>query len=188
MNYYSSTKNILEYIKLAKGADGGELITELHKHLPKGASLLELGSGPWSDWNILDEIYEAVGSDTSPQFLEHLMQVYPEWEFLELDAVTIDTSRKFDGIYSNKVLHYLDSEHLKASIQRQSDILNDSGIVCHSFWRWEGSEVFKWMYVQYHTMDWLKELFEDYYDIAHLQTYAEFEAEDSILLIGRKKS
>jgi 2-polyprenyl-3-methyl-5-hydroxy-6-metoxy-1,4-benzoquinol methylase len=60
-----------------------------------------------------------------------------------MDASKLETELAFDGIYSNKVLHHLNNEELKNSVKRQSEILNPKGIICHSFWKGEGSEIFK---------------------------------------------
>lgn len=105
--YYHTKKSVDEYIELAKGVNGEELIEKLKQYLPLQSTLLEIGSGPGSDWAILNSSYSATGSDNSLQFLRHLRHKYPQGKFLKLDAVTINTLEKFDGIYSNKVLHHL---------------------------------------------------------------------------------
>jgi len=84
----------------------------------KESVLLEIGSGPGTDWKILNKSYQATGSDNSKEFLNHLLAAYPDGEFLELDAVTLTTSKKFDGIYSNKVLHHIKDNELVNSLQR----------------------------------------------------------------------
>ncbi len=78
-------------------------------------------------------------------------------------------------------------DELSTSIKRQTEILKKNGIVCHSFWSGEGDEIFKGMLVNYQSVKSLKKLFENYFDILLLSEYEEFEKEDSILLIGRKK-
>ena len=108
-------------------------------------------------------------------------------EFLELDAVTLITDKKFDGIYSNKVMHHLTDNELERSIKRQYEILNTNGIICHSFWKGEGSEVFKGLFVNYHDEVGLKEAFKTHFEILSIENYKEFEDDDSILLIGKKK-
>ncbi|MEM6265008.1 MAG: methyltransferase domain-containing protein, partial [Bacteroidota bacterium] len=147
MNYYQNKASVEEYIELAKDVNGGELIKKLNRFLPSGSTVLEIGSGPGTDWNLLSKGYEVVGSDNSQEFLNHLIQQNPSGKFLELDAVTLHTDEKFDAIYSYKVMHHLKNDELKASISRQHDILNPDGLICHSFWRGEGSEVFKGLFV-----------------------------------------
>ncbi len=185
--YYKTKASVEEYIKLAKGVDGQILIEKLKEHLPSGAHLLEIGSGPGTDWNILKKDYDVVGSDNSSEFLNHLISNNPQGRFLELDAVTLATDKIFGGIYSNKVLHHLKDKELIASINRQYEILNTKGIICHSFWKGKGSEIFKGLFVNYHSEQILRNLFEKKFEILFLDCYQEFENNDSILLIGRKK-
>jgi SAM-dependent methyltransferase len=186
-NYYKTKESVLEYIKLAKDVNGGELIEKLKLFLPKKSTLLEIGSGPGSDWNILKNDYNVTGSDNSNEFLNHLIAKNPEGVFIEIDAVTLKVNTIFDGIYSNKVMHHLNNNELAQSIKKQSDILNPNGIICHSFWKGEGSEIFKGLFVNYHTKEDLKDFFDKHFEILLLETYNEFEDDDSLLLIGKKK-
>ena len=127
--YYNTKESVDEYIKLALDYDGKQIIIQLKKFLPAGSDLLEIGSGPGTGWKILSEFYKVFGSDFSQEFLKHLRATYPDGEFIELDATTLETDRTFDGIYSNKVLHHLEDEALEASIKRQFEVLNPGGIV-----------------------------------------------------------
>lgn len=185
--YYKSKESVEEYIKLATGINGSQLIEKLKKVLPEHSTLLEIGSGPGSDWKILNEVYKVVGSDNSMEFLNYLKAQNPHGEFIELDAITLETEFQFDGIYSNKVLHHLKDHELTNSIEKQYEILNPRGKICHSFWKGNGFEIFKGMYVNYHDESELKEVFSEYFEILSTTTYKEFEENDSILLIGSKK-
>ena len=124
---------------------------------------------------------------SSETTISRLITNNPGAEFLELDAVTLKTERKFNGIYSNKVLHHLNDNELRSSIDRQAQKLLPGGIICHSFWKGEGDEIHKGLFVNYHSKLSLRSLFEKYFDFLVLENYKEFENEDSILLIGRKK-
>ncbi|MGB0525459.1 MAG: class I SAM-dependent methyltransferase, partial [Flammeovirgaceae bacterium] len=159
-DYYKTKESVEEYIQLAKDVNGSELIEKLKHFLPLNASLLELGTGPGTDWNILINDYSVVGSDNSLAFLNHLMAANPAGRFIELDAVTLNTDEKFDGIYSNKVLHHLQDSELNDSVLRQAELLNPNGIICHSFWKGEGTEIFKGLFVNYHTKQSLQDVFE----------------------------
>ncbi len=185
--YYKTRESVEEYIGLARDVSGQALINQLQMVLPKGAKLLEIGSGPGTDWNILKETYNVTGSDFSREFIHHLETSYPEGDFIELNAITLETDLKFDGIYSNKVLHHLKDKELINSINRQYQILNPGGIISHSFWKGEGSEVFKGMYVNYHTAESLKQFFGQGFEIIEMKCYKEFEDGDSLFMIGRKK-
>lgn len=185
--YYKTKESVEEYINLAKDVSGKQLIEKLARVLPFKSTLLEIGSGPGTDWKILNNSYNVIGSDNSTVFLNHLITANPIGKFLELDAVTIKTNTKFDGIYSNKVLHHLKDIELANSIKRQCDILNKDGIICHSFWKGEDSEIFKGLFVNYHSKTSLNEKFRDYFEIISVDDYKEFEDNDSLLLIGKKK-
>jgi len=184
--YYNTKESVREYIKHAKGFNGIQLIERLQKVLPIDSVLLEIGSGPGTDWEILKKSYDVIGSDNSKEFLTHLISEYPNESFLELDAITLKTNKTFDGIYSNKVLHHLRDNELTNSIKRQYEILNPSGIVCHSFWKGEGSEVFKGLFVNYHTETTLKVFYQTHFEILLIETYKEFEDGDSLLIIAKK--
>jgi 2-polyprenyl-3-methyl-5-hydroxy-6-metoxy-1,4-benzoquinol methylase len=186
-NYYQTKESVEEYIKLAIGVDGRQLIKKLKKYLLPNSCLLEIGSGPGTDFQLLKKDFRVVGSDYSSEFLRRLMAIHINDKFLQLDAITLETKSKFDGIYSNKVLQHLTDNELKKSIKRQSAILNPGGIICHSFWKGEGDEIFNGLLVNYQSGKSLRSLFERYFVILLLEEYKEFEEEDSILLIAKKK-
>ena len=186
-DYYITKESVEEYIHLAKDVSGKRLIEKFKLVLAYNSVLLEIGSGPGTDWKILNESYNVTGSDNSIEFLRHLNTENPNGKFLELDAVSLKTGKKFDGIYSNKVMHHLKDNELSDSVRRQHEILNPGGIVCHSFWKGEGSEIFKGLYVNYHSEADLSEIHKDYFEILSIESYKEFEDGDSLLLIARKK-
>lgn len=187
-DYYKTKESVQEYIKLAKGFNGMELIKKLEKEMDANSQLLELGSGPGTDWRLLNEKFTVTGSDNSTEFINHLNTTNPDGVFIKLDAVTIDTNNRFDGIYSNKVLHHLKNNELAVSIKRQNEILNSNGIICHSFWKGKGSEIFKGLFVNYHTEKTLRTFFKEQFEILLIASYGEFEKNDSLLLIARKKN
>ncbi|MFY0607031.1 MAG: class I SAM-dependent methyltransferase [Cyclobacteriaceae bacterium] len=185
--YYHTKDSVEEYIQMAKDVNSADLINKFLSHLSTDAKILELGSGPGTDWEILNRKLDVVGSDNSQVFLAHLRDTYPKGEFLELDAITLSTDQRFDGIYSNKVMHHLSNDELKDSVKRQSEILNTGGLICHSFWKGEGSEVFKGLFVNYHDHESLREVFEPSFDVIGLEDYQEFDEGDSICLIAKKR-
>ena len=184
--YYKTKESVDEYINLAKDVSGKELIEKLKSFLMEGATLLEIGSGPGTDYKLLKKNYDVTGSDNSIEFLKHLRSSNSTGNFLELDAVTLEVEQTFDGIYSNKVLHHLSDKELADSIMRQYAILNEGGIICHSFWKGQGSEVFKGMFVNYHDQD-VKVFLGEFFEIILMEAYPEFEEGDSLLLIAKKK-
>jgi len=186
MSYYNSEKNVNDYIEMAKGFDGAELIKVLQKHLSKGSIMLELGMGPGKDLALLGEWYEVTGSDFSSVFLDLYRQSYPESDLLLLDAATMETDRTFDGIYSNKVLQHITKEQLSTSLQKQRDVLNSHGVLMHSFWHGTGEEVHQGLRSVYYTESDLKDLVGKGYKVEELERYKEMEDDDSIYIVLRK--
>jgi len=84
-------------------------------------------------------------------------------------------------------MHHLKDDELITSIKRQNEILNPNGIICHSFWKGEGSEVFKGLFVNYHSISMLTKVYQEYFEILSIEGYKEFDENDSLLLFARKK-
>lgn len=189
MGYYDHKENIAEYIAMSEGYDGAQLISVLRKWLPPGATVLELGMGAGGDLALLGAHYRVCGSDHSPLFVEHCqahLAHYPPDDLLLLDARTIETERRFDGIYSNKVLHYLHEEELHQSFARQRQVTHRGGVVMHSFWYGQGEgEVSERMgYYRYYTEDNLRMIAEKHFRVLAIERYKEMESEDSLYLVG----
>lgn len=184
--FYNTAASVKAYIQMAEGHDGREHIAKLKILLPKGSTVLELGSGPGTDWKNLSANYQTTGSDYSPEFIKHLRSMAPEGTFLQLDAATLGTNQTFDAIYSNKVLHHLSDEAIVRSFSRQYQLLNSGGLICHSFWKGEGSETFKGLFVNYHNKDGLHSLIANRFEVLSLESYQEFETSDSLLLVAKK--
>ena len=98
---------------------------------------------------MLSKAYKTTGSDASQVFLDRYKQKNKDADLLKLDAVTIPTERKFDCIFSNKVLQHLTKEELKKSLQRQKEVLNPNGIAFHAVWRGDKIEEKKGGYSGY---------------------------------------
>lgn len=186
-SYYHNPESAKKYIQIAEGYSGKKLIDKLKTFLPSKSTVLELGVGPGTDLEILSEDYHVTGSDYSPTFLKIIQEKNPEFDLLVLDAISLDTDKTFEAIYSNKVLQHLSEQELKTSIQNQLGILVPGGIICHSFWRGEGSMEMKGLLHNYHLEKDLEDFFHADFEILLLERYAEEEADDSLLLIARKR-
>lgn len=128
------------------------------------------------------------GSDNSQVFLDRYRKQNPLADLIKLDAVTILTDRKFDCIYTNKVLHHMVREDLKKSFQRQLEILNPKGILFHSFWKGDKDESYDGLLFTRYQIDGLKEIIGDNFDIVAINTYTEIEKDDSIYVMLSKSS
>ncbi len=188
MSYYNSEDNVKQYIKMAEGYDGAELIKVLSNYLGRGATVLELGMGPGKDLDMLSVNFKASGSDLSPVFLDYYRKRKPAADLLLLDAVTLATDRSFDAIYSNKVLHCLSDAELRTSIAGQARLLNPDAYVLHSFWYGEGMEEFEGMQIFNRNESFLRAEFARYFEIVALERYKEMAEGDSIYILARKKA
>ncbi len=186
MGFYDSEDNVKTYLAMADGYDGADLIAVLERYLPKGASVLELGMGPGKDLDLLRASYTVTGSDTSRVFLDRYRKQHPDADLLLLDAVRMDTNRTFDGIYSNKVLHHLTRAELEASLQRQHAVLNDAGLLLHSFWSGTGEEEMHGLRFAYYTEATLREILGEGFDVLALERYQEMGEGDSLYVLLRK--
>lgn len=184
-NYYHQEETVAEYLKMAAEVNSSTLIKRYVRHLNENASVLELGTGPGTDWQLLNSYVKTIGSDVSEVFIQHLNATFPGNEFLLLDAITLKTQQKFNGIYANKVLHHLTDEELEMSLKKQADILLPGGVVMHSYWLGEGTEDFKGMFVNYHDKQYLQELYSKQFKVLEMECYQEFERDDSIYIIAQ---
>lgn len=84
------------------------------------------------------------------------------------------------------MLQNLTNDALQLSIKKQSSILNNGGIVCHSFWKGEECYKIKNALFNHHLEEDLDEFFSPHFEILLLEAYEEMEEDDSILFIGKK--
>ena len=189
MDYFHTERGVEEYVEMAKGFDGARLIDVLHGYLPPGSSVLELGMGPGVDLDILARTYAVTGSDYSEVFLDRYRRNHPEADLLVLDAAAPDTGRRFDCIYSNKVLHHLTREEAHASLAAQVDLLNPGGLAMHSFWRGDKEdEMMQGLRFVYYTEQALAVMLSDTgFETIELRRYSEMEPDDSLYVLLRKR-
>lgn len=186
MEFYDNQDNVTAYIEMAEGHDSCALIEALQKHLAVGSTVLELGMGPGTDSALLSGHYCVTGSDRSRLFLDRYRQRHPNADLLYLDAVTVDTDRRFDAIYSNKVLCSLTKAELQHSFQAQVRVLNPPGIALHTFWYGEEVEEYAGLLFVYRTETSIREVVGGCFEILEIQRYAEMEPGDSLYVVLRK--
>ena len=186
-NFYETSENVDSYIKMCLEYDGTNLYSKLNHYLQPQSTLLELGSGPGNDIEYFMSRYKVTGSDISSEFIKRCLERFPTIEFLQIDAVTINTDSYFDAIFSNKVLHHLTNEELEQSLARQYEIINNNGLIAHTFWLGEKSEEMEGLLFNYHTKEELTSLISKRFEIIESYIYKEFEDDDSILIIAKKQ-
>ena len=188
MGYFDKAKNVHDYIRMAEGYDGSELIGILEDYLPPGSSVLELGMGPGKDLDLLAESFRATGSDISRVFLDLYRRKHPDADLLQLDAVTLETDRKFDCLYSNKVLIHLRKDELAESLIRQREALNDDGILFHSFWWGDREEEMHGLRFVYYTEAAIRPLVGDLLlEWIGFGRYKEMKKNDSFYMVLKRK-
>ena len=187
MGFFDTTEGVEEYLEMAKGHDGRELIEKLLAYLPQGATVLELGMGPGTDLDLLSEHYEVTGSDNSRLFLDRYLENNPGADLLLLDAVTLDTDRRFDCLFSNKVLHHLQREDLERSVPKQADVLETGGLAAHALWYGNKIENHSGLHFRFYRESDVEEIFGPSFDIVLIERFEELAAGDSLFVILRKK-
>lgn len=184
MGFYDEEKTANQYIAMAEGYDGRELIDVLRVYLPDGSSVLELGVGPGVDLSILGKHFRATGSDNSQFFLDRYRDANPGSDLVRLDAVSLETEKTFDCIYSNKVLHHLTHEQLRKSLLRQREVLSRNGQIMHSFWRGDGEEEHHGLKFTYQTEESIREIIGECFDSINVVTYTEMDDDDSLYVLA----
>ncbi len=184
---YNTLSGINEYIEMADGYNGEIIIDALCHHIPETAQVLELGMGPGVDFKILSQHNPLTGSDKSKFFIDRYQKIDPYADLLVLDAIKLDTSRTFDTLYSNKVLHHFTQLQLQQSFENQAAILNEGGVICHSFWCGSGSETIEKMLFNYYEPDDIIKLISASYTILECEKFTEMESDDSFYIIAKKQ-
>jgi hypothetical protein len=142
--------------------------------------------GPGKDLKLLSKHHTATGSDKSQLFLDRYRQENPDADLLALDAVTMETDRRFDGIYSNKVLCHLTQSQLRESLRQQARVLTRHGMALHTFWYGEGKEEYSGLLFVYYTEETLAQVISEEYEIVEIKRYTEMESDDSLFLVLKK--
>lgn len=172
---------------MVEGYDGAELIDVLKEYLAQKATVLELGMGPGKDFDILKKWYAVTGSDNSQLFIDLVKKKNKNADVMLLDAITLDTDRQFDCIYSNKVLHHLTRDELKQSLLRQKKVVNNNGLLFHSFWYGDKEEFFHGLRFTYYTEPELTKMVEENFEIMTMKRHTEIEESDSFYVLLKKK-
>ena len=188
-DYYENPDNVENYSKFTPSHDAGDLVAAFARWVPPHATVLELGMGPGKDFKLLSERYRMTGSDFSNAFLDRYRATDAEAELLLLDALTLEmeTERRFDAIYSNKVLVHFDAEKLRQSFARQHEVLNDGGVMFHSFWYGDGTEHHGELTLVRENEQTLTQALGERFEILELEKHAKMQDGDSIYVAARKK-
>ena len=95
----------------------------------------------------------------------------------------MNIQRKFDGIYSNKVLIHLTKEELNKSLMNQCPILNKNGILFHSFWYGDKEEEYNGLRFVYYNEDTFLKIIDGRFIVLEFQKYKEMKKDDSFYVV-----
>ena len=92
----------------------------------KGELILDLGCGTG---DLTNEIYQSgsdiIGVDSSEEMIKKASNKYPNIKFKIMDAKELDFEKKFDGVFSNAVLHWIKSP--EKVLQSIKNVLKQNG-------------------------------------------------------------
>lgn len=185
--FYRRRSSAEEYLRRTQSSPGRVHIDRLKSVLPARASVLEIGMGSGADFDELDSYFNATGSDYSKPFLDIYQKRNPHAALLKLDARTLTTPLRFDGIYSNKVLHHLKRSELAQSLKRQAHILHTNGCILHTFWQGQGAERHRGLRYTYWSKEGLFRELSRYFQNIEIQAYAEVSTDDSLSVLARRR-
>ena len=163
MEFYNDPLKVDEYEKMCEDYDGSDLYNILSRYLKEKSTLLELGCGPGNDISHLRKKYSVTGSDLSDEFLERCNIKYKDVSFVKLNAVSIDTDKKYNCLFSNKVLHHLNLKALDKSFKRQQNVITPDGIFAHTFWLGDKEFTLEEMLFVFHNREKLLNLVSQYF-------------------------
>jgi predicted RNase H-like nuclease (RuvC/YqgF family) len=84
------------------------------------------------------------------------------------------------------VLHHLTKSELKRSLARQKEVLNQDGIVFHTFWKGKITEKKRGLFFVYYQKEQLKKILKQYFDVLELEIFSGDEKNDSIYVVLKK--
>lgn len=187
MNAYETPEGVDEYIKMCEGYDHSQIKTVMMKYLAKGMSVLEIGVGPGNDYNWMRNYYNVTGSDYSDEFLKRIKIRFPDGDFIKLDALSFNTKRKFDCIFSNKVYQHFTLDQIEDSLSKQSKVLKPGGLIYHTFWIGDKEFDVDEMHFYYHDTKKLISIIKKQFNVLESRLYNEFEENDSVIIVAERK-
>ncbi|MCK4688311.1 MAG: class I SAM-dependent methyltransferase [Candidatus Lokiarchaeota archaeon] len=81
-----------------------------YENLPKGAYILDLGSGTGKPYAklLIERGFNVLGIDISPRMVELARKYVPQADFVELSMTDIEYKNMFDGVFSSYTMLLLD--------------------------------------------------------------------------------
>ncbi len=187
MKIYETSEGVDQYFEMSEGYDLSHYSGRIQKYLPVGKTLLEIGMGPGNDFIWLSKIYETTGSDYSKEFISRAEKRFPGADLVQLDGITLTTNRTFDALFSSKVYQHIPTSKMTDVFDNQHRILNKDGVIIHTFWVGGSTMEIDDMVFFYHNTTDLLKMLNKKFTVLHSESYTEFENNDSLFIIARKK-
>ena len=123
-----------------------------YENLPKGAYILDLGSGTGKPYAklLVERGFNVLGIDISPRMVELARKYVPQAEFVELSMTEIEFKNMFDGVFSSYTMLLLDPPLFEDVAKRIVRSLKKGGLFYLSLnepWE-EGADVDKEVFVE----------------------------------------
>lgn len=110
-----------------------DIISILREELPRFKKVLELGSQKGDDLKLLNEYFEVVASEDTKVKTRYLKDEFIDIRVILLDAISMDTHKKFDCIYSKNIFDNNSLYEISQSFENQKKVLNKEGLIFHIF-------------------------------------------------------
>lgn len=179
-------EQVASYYQMMEDYDNAYILNKLRATVPSGCSVLELGFGTGQDYLQLKEDYQITASDYSEDFIEAFNRNHDD-QILQVDAIQMEVTNKYDCIYSSKVLNSLVETDIIKSLTKQYDCLNDGGYIFHTLWY--GDKTLDSSFIDKSFLRQVLALDYDYVEFSYYKEADYISAEfDSVIIIGRKHS
>jgi len=123
-----------------------------YENLPKGAYILDLGSGTGKPYAklLIERGFNVLGIDISPRMVELARKYVPQADFVELSMTDIEYKNMFDGVFSSYTMLLLDPHLFEDVAKRIVRSLKKGGLFYLSLNETgeEGADVDKEVFVE----------------------------------------
>ncbi|MGL4759881.1 MAG: methyltransferase domain-containing protein [Sarcina sp.] len=137
MNCFNNRETVEKFLKGHKNYDG-RIALILRSYLKKGASVLNIGLNNGKDFEVLKQTYDTVAIDGSEFFIDIYKENNKGSEVYQLNDIKLDISKKFDCIFSNKLINHFTVDELTESLKNQANLLEAGGKAFHFYCDGEG--------------------------------------------------
>lgn len=172
---------IFEYFKASEGLEAKLLMARLEKYLEASSSLLDLDGEQSVELMYLRDNLAMHGTE----YKEKILNSYET--NTEIPNSVKNVFRKFDCIYSNKVMTHITENQVIESAAKQYNRLNPGGLICHTFWRGDSDVEVNGEKTYYYELEDIRNIFNEHFTILELAYFTEKVPNDSIYIIAQRR-